>query len=169
MGAFPAVQAPLQQGSSPSASLLACAAKGSQQLGKQLSDLLFPRRFPYYIGVVGKLTSLRIMTPKTPVAGASAGSLIAACHHAGLTEKQVTCQCILTQSDNNCHPSSALIAWSHSPIKFTLWETKQIVDTVAHAWPLCTVGLADDGIVTLSSSKQCNSHWARIHTTVAAW
>ncbi len=51
------------------------------------------RRFPYYIGVVGKLTSLRIMTPETPVAGASAGSLIAACHHAGLTEKQVTEAC----------------------------------------------------------------------------
>jgi len=43
--------------------------------------------------VVGKLTSLRIMTPETPVAGASAGSLIAACHHAGLTEKQVTEAC----------------------------------------------------------------------------
>ncbi|KAK9841996.1 hypothetical protein WJX81_003246 [Elliptochloris bilobata] len=49
--------------------------------------------FPYYIGVVGKLTSLRIMTPDTPVAGASAGSLIAACHHAGLTEQQVTEAC----------------------------------------------------------------------------
>ena len=73
------------------ASLLDCARNNPQQLGKLLSYLPTPgRRFPYYIGVVGKLTSLRVMTPKTPVAGASAGSLIAACHHAGLTEKQVT-------------------------------------------------------------------------------
>ena len=68
-----------------------------QALGnKRLSIVLSgsqPRRFPYYIGVVGKLTSLRVMTPETPVAGASAGSLIAACHHAGLTEKQVTEAC----------------------------------------------------------------------------
>ena len=80
---------------SSSASLLACAQKwfiAAGQAGERPAHA-WTRRFPYYIGVVGKLTSLRIMTPKTLVAGASAGSLIAACHHAGLTEKQVTCKC----------------------------------------------------------------------------
>ena len=72
-----------------------------QQPGKHFTYLPTPGcRFPYYIGVVGKLTSLRIMTPKTPVAGASAGSLIAACHHAGLTEKQVT-RCSSSQPCND--------------------------------------------------------------------
>lgn len=71
------------------------------------------------------------MTPKTPVAGASAGSLIAACHHAGLTEKQVTCQCILTQLMITGTQHLVLIVWLRCPIKFTLWETKQIVDSVS--------------------------------------
>lgn len=41
--------------------------------------------FPYYIGIISSLSDLGIIQQsKTPLAGASAGSLIAACFHAGL-------------------------------------------------------------------------------------
>eukprot|EP00892_Ulva_mutabilis_P006036 jgi/Ulvmu1/3804/UM018_0014.1 len=41
--------------------------------------------FPYYIGIISSLSDLGIIQQsKTPIAGASAGSLIAACFHAGL-------------------------------------------------------------------------------------
>lgn len=48
-----------------------------------------PRRvggllFPYEIGVVAQLQELGVMTPSTQVAGASAGSLIAAVFKSGL-------------------------------------------------------------------------------------
>lgn len=42
--------------------------------------------FPYYIGIVSSLHDLGIIQKsKTPLAGASAGSLIAACYHAGVS------------------------------------------------------------------------------------
>lgn len=40
---------------------------------------------PYYIGVVQGLHELNIITPRTQIAGASAGSLIAAGYNAGMT------------------------------------------------------------------------------------
>jgi hypothetical protein len=41
--------------------------------------------FPYYIGIISGLDDLSITSPgKTNIAGASAGSLIAGCYHAGI-------------------------------------------------------------------------------------
>lgn len=42
--------------------------------------------FPYYIGIASALQDLGALTPgSTPLAGASAGSLIAACVHSGMS------------------------------------------------------------------------------------
>mmetsp|Transcript_4515 Transcript_4515/g.7640 ORF Transcript_4515/g.7640 Transcript_4515/m.7640 type:complete len:271 (+) Transcript_4515:3-815(+) len=43
--------------------------------------------FPYYIGVASGLQGAGVLTPDTPLAGASAGCLIAACVSAGLSEE----------------------------------------------------------------------------------
>lgn len=46
--------------------------------------------FPYYIGIISSLSDLGIIKQsKTPLAGASAGSLIGACFHAGLPAAQL--------------------------------------------------------------------------------
>ena len=42
--------------------------------------------FPYYIGIISTLSDLGIIhQSRTPLAGSSAGSLIAACFHAGIS------------------------------------------------------------------------------------
>jgi hypothetical protein len=45
--------------------------------------------FPYYVGVVHQLRCLGVLTDATPVAGASAGSLIATCSKMGLSHSQL--------------------------------------------------------------------------------
>ncbi|CAL5219418.1 g1247 [Coccomyxa viridis] len=55
--------------------------------------------FPYYIGVVEQLEDLGVLSERTPLAGSSAGSLIAACYHSGLTAKTVTEACLVLADD----------------------------------------------------------------------
>ncbi|CAL8460544.1 g73 [Coccomyxa elongata] len=55
--------------------------------------------FPYYLGIVNTLNELNVITDATPLAGASAGSLIAACHHSGLPAQQVKDACFLLADD----------------------------------------------------------------------
>lgn len=55
--------------------------------------------FSYYIGVVYGLHDLGIVTRETKLAGASAGSLIAACYHSGLPEDLVTEACFTLAKD----------------------------------------------------------------------
>lgn len=51
--------------------------------------------FPYFVGVVSSLASAGIVTPSvTPLAGASAGSLIAGCFHAGLSKDKIMAACL---------------------------------------------------------------------------
>ncbi|GBF89775.1 patatin-like phospholipase domain-containing protein [Raphidocelis subcapitata] len=49
--------------------------------------------FPYYIGVVQELTELGIIREGTPMAGASAGSLIVACARSGLPMSTILAAC----------------------------------------------------------------------------
>lgn len=45
--------------------------------------------FCYYVGVIRGLLDSKVITPNTPMAGASAGSLIAAVFHSGLPLEEV--------------------------------------------------------------------------------
>ncbi|GFR44047.1 hypothetical protein Agub_g5207 [Astrephomene gubernaculifera] len=45
--------------------------------------------FPYFLGVALQLQALGVLRPETPVAGASAGSIIAVCCKSGLSEEQL--------------------------------------------------------------------------------
>ncbi|KAK9909103.1 hypothetical protein WJX75_007198 [Coccomyxa subellipsoidea] len=55
--------------------------------------------FPYYLGIVQTLSELNVITDATPLAGASAGSLIAACHHSGLPREQIKEACFVLADD----------------------------------------------------------------------
>lgn len=55
--------------------------------------------FPYYIGAAFALQDLGLITPSTPLAGASAGSLIAACVAAGLPRDEVEGACLALADD----------------------------------------------------------------------
>jgi predicted acylesterase/phospholipase RssA len=55
--------------------------------------------FSYYIGVIFGLHDLGIVTRDTKLAGASAGSLIAACYHSGLPEDLITKACFTLAKD----------------------------------------------------------------------
>ncbi len=46
--------------------------------------------FPFYVGLVHGLRQAGALSETTPVAGASAGSLIAACAKLGLTHDELT-------------------------------------------------------------------------------
>lgn len=77
---------------SPSSSSAALAAfeAGNLGFGFAAAGLLFP----YYIGVVAALQEMRILTPDTKLAGASAGSLIVMCFRSGLSLQLVTNACL---------------------------------------------------------------------------
>jgi len=70
----------LESGSSPKSPALIAYENGTLGFGFSAGGLLFP----YYLGVVSELRAMGILTDDTPVAGASAGSLIAACSKSGL-------------------------------------------------------------------------------------
>lgn len=55
--------------------------------------------FPYYIGALYMLQELGIVTERTKLGGASAGSLIATCFHAGLGRDQVLDDCLRLAHD----------------------------------------------------------------------
>jgi hypothetical protein len=55
--------------------------------------------FPFYCGVVDELTSRGVIGPDTPLAGASAGSLIAACARSGLSMAEVLDACYVLADD----------------------------------------------------------------------
>mmetsp|Transcript_6088 Transcript_6088/g.17432 ORF Transcript_6088/g.17432 Transcript_6088/m.17432 type:complete len:512 (+) Transcript_6088:157-1692(+) len=55
--------------------------------------------FSYYIGVVFALHDLGIITRETKIGGASAGSLIAACYHSGLSQELITSACFELAKD----------------------------------------------------------------------
>lgn len=46
--------------------------------------------FPYMLGVCSQLQELGILTEATPVAGASAGSIVAVCSKSGLSTQLLT-------------------------------------------------------------------------------
>lgn len=97
---------------SPKCSFCSC----SLAFGFSAGGLLFP----YYIGVISGLDDLGITASgKTNIAGASAGSLIAGCYHAGIPIKGImeatmelvamvrpvirTCETLATSRLNNLH------------------------------------------------------------------
>ncbi|PNW75545.1 hypothetical protein CHLRE_12g530950v5 [Chlamydomonas reinhardtii] len=45
--------------------------------------------FPYFLGISEQLQSMNVLLPETPVAGASAGSIIAVCAKSGLSEEEL--------------------------------------------------------------------------------
>ncbi|GIL84316.1 hypothetical protein Vretifemale_13016 [Volvox reticuliferus] len=45
--------------------------------------------FPYFLGVAVQLQAMNVLRPETPVAGASAGSIVAVCTKSGLSEQQL--------------------------------------------------------------------------------
>ena len=56
-------------------------------------------QFPYYIGSCGALQDAGVLREETRVAGASAGSLIAACVKAGMPLDDITAQCLRLMDD----------------------------------------------------------------------
>lgn len=55
--------------------------------------------YPYFLGIAYELQALGILLPDTPVAGASAGSLIAACCKSGLSEEALMTACLDLSSE----------------------------------------------------------------------
>lgn len=82
--------------------LLARAAQPSRPLAKDSLGFGFSAGgllFPYYIGVADALTSAGIVTPKTQIAGSSAGSIVAACNASGIGWDIVTEACLKLAHD----------------------------------------------------------------------
>lgn len=55
--------------------------------------------FPYFLGVISELEELGIVTESTHLAGASAGSLIVACHRSGLDRNTILNACLELAKD----------------------------------------------------------------------
>lgn len=68
---------------------------GSIGFGFSAGGLLFP----YLLGVVSELEDLGIVQPDTKLAGASAGSLVVACHRSGLSNEQLLDACLQLADD----------------------------------------------------------------------
>lgn len=69
--------------------------QGNLSFGFSAGGLLFP----YLIGVLYELHALGVITYGTKLGGASAGSIIAACYHAGLSRDQVIDRCLALVHD----------------------------------------------------------------------
>ena len=69
--------------------------EGNLSFGFSAGGLLFP----YLLGVLYELHALGVITSGTKLGGASAGSIIAACYHAGLSREQVIDHCLALVHD----------------------------------------------------------------------
>jgi hypothetical protein len=79
----------------PTATVAEAHERGTLGFGFSAGGLLFP----YYVGVVKALHDLGILGPNVPVAGASAGSLIAACYKSGLHADDILAATLLLARD----------------------------------------------------------------------